>query len=51
MKDDIQAAIRKMKSGKATGPDNQRMVIKLLHKIYSTDHTPPDISRCRGIGK
>ena len=58
MKDEIQAAVRKMKLGKATGPDSipvePKEVIEdygidkittLLNKIYNTGQISPDISK------
>ena len=57
MKDEIRAAMRKMKLRKATGPDNIYLQIleilgdygvdkitTLVNKIYDTGQIPPDIS-------
>ena len=57
-KDEIRAAIRKIKSGKATGPDNISVellealedygtdkITTLLNEIYDTDQIPPDNSK------
>ncbi|GFO03036.1 endonuclease-reverse transcriptase [Plakobranchus ocellatus] len=58
MKDEIRAAIRKMKAGKATGPDKISVemiealeefgiekVTELLNEIYDTGQIPTDISK------
>ena len=58
MKDEIGAAIRKMKLGKATGPDSISVkllkglsnygidkITTLLNEIYDTGQIPPDISK------
>ncbi|GFS15743.1 LINE-1 retrotransposable element ORF2 protein [Elysia marginata] len=58
MIDEVRAAIRKMKSGKATGPDGVavemiealeeywvEMLTSLLNEIYDTGEIPADISR------
>ncbi|GFS26516.1 LINE-1 retrotransposable element ORF2 protein [Elysia marginata] len=58
MKDEVRAAIRKMKAGKATGPDGVAVemiealeeyrvekLTSLLNNIYDTGEIPTDISR------
>ena len=58
MKNEIVAAMRKMKSGKATGPDSISVellealedygidkITTLLNQIYDSGHIPPDISK------
>ncbi|GFS20164.1 LINE-1 retrotransposable element ORF2 protein [Elysia marginata] len=58
IKDEVRAAIRKMKAGKATGPDGVAVemiealeeygvekLTSLLNEIYDTGEIPTDISR------
>ncbi|GFR82666.1 hypothetical protein ElyMa_000632200 [Elysia marginata] len=58
MKDEVRAAIRKMKAGKATGPDGVAVemiealeeygvekLTSILNEIYDTGEIPADISR------
>ncbi|GFO17897.1 endonuclease-reverse transcriptase [Plakobranchus ocellatus] len=60
MKDEVQAAIRKMKTGKATGSDGISVeliealgdygvdkVTTLLNEIYDTGQIPTDMSRSK----
>ncbi|GFO14926.1 RNA-directed DNA polymerase from mobile element jockey-like [Plakobranchus ocellatus] len=43
--EEVEAAIKKMKNGKATGPDNIDLTTKLLNAIYDSGTIPEDLCK------